>query len=71
MSEAIDTDQLVVLIVAKVTFDTDRWKFVTETFIYTDNDHMSRIKLFGMYYILRTAYYYSGHAVLIVLLMEG
>ena len=57
-----------VLIVAKVTFDTDR-KFVTETFIDTDNDHMSSYQV--VWHLLHlTAYYYSGHAILIVLLME-
>ena len=69
MSEAIDTNQLVVLIVAKVTFDTDRWKVVTETFIETNNDHMSSYQV--VWHVLHlTAYYYSGHAVLTVLLME-
>ena len=69
MSEAIDTDQSAVLLVTKVIFDTDRWKVVTEMFIDTDNDHISSYQV--VWHVLHLiAYYYSGHAVFIVLLME-
>ena len=57
LSEAIDSNQSVVLQHRKVTIDTDRWKSVTETSTDTDNDHMSSncdIKSsFGMCYILQ------------------
>ena len=71
LSEANDTDQSVALMVAKVTIDTDR-KSVTETSIDIDNDHMNSygdIKSLGMCYIY-TVQYYSGCAVLIILIME-
>ena len=62
LSEANDTDQLVALMVAKVTIDTNRWKSVTETSIDIDNDHMSSygdIKLLGMCYIYSVLLFWS------------
>ena len=42
INKAINTDQLVALIVAKVTIDTDiGGKSITETFITLTHDHVS------------------------------
>ena len=49
-SEAIDTNQLLALMVAKMTLDIDWWKSITKISINTDNDHVSLygdIKSFG------------------------
>ena len=63
MSEAIDTDQSVALMVAKVTNDTDRWKSVTETSIDTDIDHVNSYGQIVWRVSNLTAYRCSGRAV--------
>ena len=66
-SEAIDTDQSVAFMVKKWLLTPIGGKYVTETSIDTDSDHVSR---YGVIIVRRslhlTAYYcYYGRAVLI------
>ena len=71
LSEAVDTDQSVALLVAKVTIDTDRWKSITETSTDTDNDHVSsncdgKSSVWRVLTSYSVSLYYSGRAVLII-----